>query len=45
MEQPGQEEVTSPPLSSVAVTQRVQQDGHWRDGDTSFFKVIVRHEA
>ena len=25
----------------VAVTQRVQQDGHWRDGDTSFFKVNV----
>jgi hypothetical protein len=23
----------------VAVTQRVQQDGQWRDGDTSFFKV------
>ena len=29
----------------VAVTQRVQQDGQWRDGETSFFKVIVRHEA
>jgi single-stranded DNA-binding protein len=29
----------------VAVTQRVQQDGEWRDGDTSFFKVNVRHEA
>jgi single-strand DNA-binding protein len=26
----------------VAVTQRVQQDGQWRDGDTSFFKVNVR---
>jgi single-strand DNA-binding protein len=25
----------------VAVTQRVQQDGEWRDGDTSFFKVKV----
>ena len=25
----------------VAVTQRVQQDGGWRDGDTSFFKVNV----
>jgi single-stranded DNA-binding protein len=23
----------------VAVTQRVQQDGEWRDGETSFFKV------
>ena len=29
----------------VAVTQRIQQDGQWRDGDTSFFKVTVRHEA
>jgi hypothetical protein len=29
----------------VAVTQRVQQDGGWRDGETSFFKVNVRHEA
>ena len=29
----------------VAVTQRVQQDGQWRDGDTNFFKVNVRHEA
>ena len=29
----------------VAVTQRIQQDGQWRDGDTSFFKVNVRHEA
>ena len=26
----------------VAVT---DQDGEWRDGDTSFFKVNVRHEA
>jgi single-strand DNA-binding protein len=26
----------------VAVTQRVQQDGEWRDGDTSFFKANVR---
>ena len=26
----------------VAVTQRIQQDGQWRDGDTSFFKVNVR---
>src|ERR671910_2771988 len=25
----------------VAVTQRVQQDGDWRDGETSFFKVNV----
>ena len=25
----------------VAVTQRVQQDGQWRDSDTSFFKVNV----
>jgi hypothetical protein len=25
----------------VAVTQRVQEDGTWRDGDTSFFKVNV----
>ena len=25
----------------VAVTQRVQQDGQWRDGDTSFSKVNV----
>jgi single-strand DNA-binding protein len=25
----------------VAVTQRVQQDGGWRDGETSFFKVNV----
>jgi single-strand DNA-binding protein len=23
----------------VAVTQRVQQDGQWRDGETSYFKV------
>jgi hypothetical protein len=22
----------------VAVTQRIQQDGEWRDGDTSFLK-------
>ena len=29
----------------VAVTQRIQQDGEWRDGETSFFKVNVRHEA
>ena len=29
----------------VAVTQRIQQDGEWRDGETSFFTVIVRHEA
>jgi single-strand DNA-binding protein len=29
----------------VAVTQRIQQDGEWRDGDTSFLKVNVRHEA
>jgi single-strand DNA-binding protein len=25
----------------VAVTQRVQQDGEWRNGETSFFKVNV----
>jgi single-strand DNA-binding protein len=25
----------------VAVTQRIQQDGTWRDGETSFFKVNV----
>jgi single-stranded DNA-binding protein len=25
----------------VAVTQRVQQEGQWRDGETSFFKVNV----
>jgi Single-strand binding protein family len=25
----------------VAVTQRTQQEGQWRDGDTSFFKVNV----
>ena len=25
----------------MAVTQRVQQDGQWRDGETSFFKVNV----
>jgi single-strand DNA-binding protein len=25
----------------VAVTQRVQQDGEWRNGDTSFFKINV----
>ena len=25
----------------VAVTQRIQQDGEWRDGDTSFFNVNV----
>jgi single-strand DNA-binding protein len=25
----------------VAVTQRVQQDGEWRDGESSFFKVNV----
>ncbi len=25
----------------VAVTQRVQQDGEWRDGETNFFKVNV----
>ena len=29
----------------VAVTQRIQQDGEWRDGETSFFRVNVRHEA
>jgi single-strand DNA-binding protein len=25
----------------VAVTQRIQQDGEWRDGDTSFLKIKV----
>jgi len=25
----------------VAVTQRIQQDGQWRDGETTFFKVNV----
>src|SRR5215218_10348657 len=25
----------------VAVTQRIQQDGQWRDGETNFFKVNV----
>jgi single-stranded DNA-binding protein len=25
----------------VTVTQRIQQDGQWRDGDTSFLKVNV----
>jgi single-strand DNA-binding protein len=25
----------------VAVTQRIQQDGQWRDGETSFFKANV----
>jgi hypothetical protein len=25
----------------VAVTQRIQQDGQWRDGDTAFLKVNV----
>ena len=25
----------------VAVTQRIQQDGKWRDGDTSFLRVNV----
>ncbi len=25
----------------VAVTQRIQQDGQWRDGETSFFRVSV----
>jgi single-strand DNA-binding protein len=29
----------------VAVTQRVLEDGAWRDGQTSFFRVNVRHEA
>jgi hypothetical protein len=29
------------PNLRVAVTQRVQQDGQWRDVDTSFFKVNV----
>jgi single-strand DNA-binding protein len=26
----------------IAVTQRIQQDGKWRDGDTSFLRVNVR---
>jgi hypothetical protein len=34
-----------PGRPTVAVTQRIQQDGEWRDGETSFFKVNVRHEA
>ena len=25
----------------VAVTQRIQQDGEWRDGETSFLKVTT----
>jgi single-strand DNA-binding protein len=29
----------------VAVTQRVLEGGAWRDGQTSFFRVNVRHEA
>jgi single-strand DNA-binding protein len=29
----------------VAVTQWVQQDGQWRDGDTSFFKVVWLGQA
>jgi hypothetical protein len=30
----------------VAVTQRIQQDGTWRDGDTSFLRVNVwRNQA
>jgi single-strand DNA-binding protein len=28
----------------VAVTQRIQQDGEWRDGETSFFKVNAWRE-
>ena len=34
---------TGTPITNlrVAVTQRIQQDGEWRDGDTSFFKVNV----
>jgi single-strand DNA-binding protein len=32
---------TSPCNPRVAVTQRIQRDGEWRDGDTSFFKVNV----
>ena len=27
--------------TGIAVTQRVQQDGQWRDGETSFLKVNV----
>jgi single-stranded DNA-binding protein len=27
----------------VAVTQRIQQDGQWRDGDTSFLRINVWH--
>jgi single-strand DNA-binding protein len=25
----------------VAVTQRIQQDGQWRDGDTSFYRITA----
>jgi hypothetical protein len=25
----------------VAVTQRIQQDGEWRDGDTSFYRITA----
>jgi single-stranded DNA-binding protein len=28
-------------MGNEAVTQRIQQDGEWRDGETSFFKVNV----
>jgi single-strand DNA-binding protein len=29
----------------LAVTARVKDGDSWRDGETSFFRVIVRHEA
>jgi single-strand DNA-binding protein len=29
----------------VAVTPRVKDGDSWKDGDTSFFRVTVRHEA
>jgi single-strand DNA-binding protein len=30
----------------LAVNQRIREaDGSWRDGETSFFRVIVRHEV
>jgi single-strand DNA-binding protein len=29
----------------LAVTSRVREGDSWKDGDTSFFKVNVRHEA
>jgi single-strand DNA-binding protein len=29
----------------LAVTARIKDGDIWRDGETSFFRVIVRHEA